>query len=476
MKCDYDLIIIGAGTAGVVAAVYGKAMYRKVLLVESGRPGGKNFFSYTYPLNAVISISRKINTVRSMENLGVNPGAINMDFNILKRKTEDTMKLIAEGVSSEIFRKMGIDFISGSASFKARNVLDIDGKSISGSKFILSTGLENIIPDIQGLDKDKCLFAEDVINLSELPESACIIGAGESGIEISNALAGFGSRVILFERNSEILPDEDSEIRDILEKNMTEKGITIYKSAVITKIESSGNGYKVNYVSEGKETSLETDKIFCCAGRRPDFGKLNPDAAGIRHVSDKIITDRYLRTSSENIFAAGDITGKMNYNNTAEIEGLTAVINSAHYFKKPVNYDIIPRCINGDMEFARFGLTESEAEKKYGHGIRVYKFPLKYSIKASIENMSEGMAKIICRSNSRIVGAHIYSDGASELIHQLLLLVRLKRKFSEISHIPHAFPSYSDILRQPSKRCYMEQQIDNPLLNIINGLFGRKLR
>ncbi len=475
MKHDYDLLIIGAGTAGVVAAVYGKALYKKVLVVENEIPGGRNFFSFTYPLNALISIARKISSVKSLDGLGLSCDNVVMDISLLKKKIDETIKVIAEGVSPEVFTKMEIDYVKGNCSFAGPNSVSLNGKVVTAAKIVLCCGLVNSIPEIDGLTAENCLFAEDLVNLKNFPASAVIIGAGESGIEIANVLSSFGTQVTLLERNSELLPDEDSGIRDMIERNMNDRKISIHKSSEISAVIQSENFIEVKYMTEGIERAVTAEKIICCTGRKLSFADLNISAAGIEYDANKIITDEFLRTSAKNIFAAGDVTGKLNYNNTAEIEGLTAVINCSQLFKKTVNYGIIPRCLNCDMEFARFGMTEAEAEKKFGKSIRVYKFPLKYSIKASIENMNEGIAKIVCKSNSRIIGAQIYSDGASELVHQLLLLVKMKKKFSEISHVSHIFPSYSDILRQPSKRCLMEQQLDNVLLNIFHGLLGKKV-
>jgi|GEM_PF-4373735 len=455
-KYNYDLIVIGGGSAGLVSAYYARGLGKKVLIVSDGKPASK--FRHDIPLKMFSDAARGC--------------ALNdrYDHRAVLEKIRAMVKMVSAHTSADQIRTSGIEVAGGYGKFSDPHTITVGKKTFTAGIIIISAGSSAIIPQIEGLEGN---FIEPAkfLSLDELPDKVAILGAGPAGCQFARALAYAGKRVVLIEEQDHILPREDREIAAKLAEIYTAEKLHLLTGAKVSSIHTV-NGKKVlTCHASGKKHTISVNAILLCTGRKPALEKLNLAAAQL----DTPEVDRSLRSKVPHIFLAGDAAGPWYLTSLAEERGACAAANAFASVKSYPRYEHTLWHSFTSPDIARSGLTEEEAAARYGkRSIRVYRFPFAYSMGAQVESRSNGFAKFICKSNGRILGAHILDQDAGSLILPVHTARALNVPFSKLSAIPHHFPGISDIYKQPARRCYVDTLNRNPLVAFLQVLLPHK--
>ena len=340
-----------------------------------------------------------------------------------------------------LLRANKVEVMVGSASFIDKNTIAVGDRKITGENIIIATGSSAKKLPIPISEKARILTSKEALELEEVPESIIIIGGGVIGIEFAYFLASAGAKVTIVEFLDRILPMVDEEIVAQVTKQLENMGITIYTGAKVTEIKKDS----VVFDRDGKTEEIDTKAVLLSVGRAPNFEGLNIESVGIRVEKGAIVVNEYLETNVEGIYAIGDVNGKSMLAHTASMEGIVAVENICGN-KTKMDYSKIPSAIYIQPEIASVGLTEKEAVKKYGE-IKVGRFPLLANGKAKVEGQEQGLIKVIVEPRlHEIVGVHIYSSRATDMISELVLAMHLEATAEEMTKAVHPHPTISEII------------------------------
>ncbi len=469
MSQQYDLIIIGAGAAGLTAAFTAKGLGKKVLLIEKLNPGGECTWSGCIPSKSFIKSAANFHCLSVDSKYGIKRKLSSVNNNSVFESVAKVIKEIADEESFEKLKSSGIDVIQGSAEFKDSTTVKVGSKEYTAKKIHISTGSSPVVPKIPGIEEVKYLTNENVFHLNKIPAKLLVIGAGPIGLELAQSFSRLGSIVTVVEFADRILFREDEEDAQYLSRILEKEHIRII-------LRSKLIGIKTNKIirlakienSEGKTIEISFDEILFAVGRKPNIEGLNLEAAGIQYTPKGITTGKYLRTNNKSISASGDVAGPLQFSHVAEYQSITAILNHYLPIKTKADYSAVPWATFTDPPLSRLGYTEDEASKIAGEkNIRVYRYSYSKNNRAVTERKSDGMVKIILNRKGFIMGAHIVGERSDELIQQLAIIKSLKIKLSKIQEIIYAYPIYSDMIKRVARAAYIDELNANPVLKII---------
>ena len=319
MPETYDLIVIGGGSAGLVAAGGAATLGARVALVEKKALGGDCLYTGCVPSKTMIKSARFAHQARDAEKYGfkaLEPEFLNDSFASITNRVQSVIEIIEHHDAPEVFEKMGVEVIFGTPKFLSGNEIEValkgsdERRVMRAKRFCIATGSRPFTPPIEGLEETGYITNEEVFHLKKLPARLLVLGAGAIGAELGQSFARFGSRVTIVEMNERILSKEDREVSALMEKIFRDEGIEILTSTKAVKFRTGENGAKIATCEAGGKTfEIEADEILAAVGRQPNLDGLELEKAGVRFDKKQIETDEYLRTSNKNIFAAGDVTG-----------------------------------------------------------------------------------------------------------------------------------------------------------------------
>lgn len=425
-KKDYNIIIIGAGAAGLSAAWMAAKLKARVLLVESEKTGGECLYYGCVPSKSLIAYAKKNSVNKS-----------SADFQLAKKYIRDKIKKIEPHDSIARYRQLGVDVIIGRAEIYKSSV-KVGSQTFTSRSIIIATGSRPSIPLIHGIDSTPYYTYQTVWDMPKLPKQLTIIGGGAAGCELADAFTMLGSRVTIIEKEKHLLPAEDDEIGEFLAKDFYRKGIRVLTDAEIL---SMSNAQEISIKLNNKKLPIRSNALLILAGKKAAV----PDGCSDLNLlpSGFIATDRFMRTSGKNIFAIGDITGKMMQTNAAANQAAIAVINALFSpFRIKFTKEDIPYAIFTNPEIARVGLNKEMARRKK-IDYREYKFPFSTLNRAIIEE-EEGFIHILTNRYKRILGIVIVGTNASEMIGEFVLAKRLKMGANKILLSSHVYPSNSE--------------------------------
>ncbi len=476
MKEDlqYDVIIIGSGAAGQVAAVHSRGLGKKVLLINNSNKPTASKFIHDIQLKSLVKYAEDVERSRVIAPFGVKvPDKI--DSEALMDAVRTKMEKVSKFSSFEELEKAGIETKKGKAAFVNKNTVKAGNSEYSAKIVIIAAGAVPVLPEIKGIEGDAVLTPSQFFLLNTLPKSICIIGAGPAGCQFASALAVFGCKVILVEKSDRILAREDDECAGMAQKMLESRGILLITEAGVSEIENNQGKSVVHFSTNGKKRRVSVEKVLICAGMRPSVDGLNLDSAGIEYSENGIQVNERMQTSNQSIYACGDVTGPYYMTNRAEVQGAVAAVNALGGKKQKASYGSRLWSLSLLPDLSRFGMRESEAAARYGkYMIRVYKFPYKYSMNSVVRDSTEGYAKIICKRNGKILGAHIIGESSAELVSRLYQAQQNGANFAKLSFLNQIFPSYSDIISKPSLRAYIEQHSANIVGGILTAFLPHK--
>ena len=447
-SCDYDVIVIGAGIAGMVAAVTANGLGKKVAVVEKRKVGG-NCTNFTcIPSKTLIRLSHTNREISRLASFGLLSGE---ETTLNNRKVMAHIRSVVrkayEKDVPETFEHIGISVISGAAAFVDQRRIEVDGRVISASSFILAVGTRPFIPPISGITDIDFLTNETLYELDDLPKSLIILGGGVDGIEYGSAFGRLGVETTVVEMGSRLLPGADREIANHLLRTLKADGIRFMPGTKATSLRNRQGKVALAYEQEnGDQGEVQADRVLVALGRRPDLEELALDKAGVNCTPRGIIADKTLRTSAPNIYACGDIVGPDQLASMAEYQGIVAATNCILPAKQRVDYRNSVYVIFTEPTLAFIGLTEAQAHAKYGHKLRVYRFDYSTMRRALIDGTTTGLAKFVCDGRWRLIGAHILGEAAAEVIHEAQVIKALKKPLQKLNLVTHAYPTYAQAL------------------------------
>jgi pyruvate/2-oxoglutarate dehydrogenase complex dihydrolipoamide dehydrogenase (E3) component len=456
MKYDYDLIILGAGAAGLVAATAGAYLTAKTTLIEKNRLGGDCTWYGCIPSKALLKAAGAYFFIQRLRDFGITNSE---EAKCEPAKVMDYVRNKVQRISThhpvELLQRRGIEVLFGTPRFLDNKTIKLNGKKITAKRFIISTGSRPLIPQIKGLKDIDYLTNENIFDLKTLPKSLAILGAGPIGIEMAQAFRRLGLEVSVIEMMERILFREDKETAEFLGKILSKEGVKLYTG--YRAISFSKEKDSVVITLEGKDKRLsviKAEKILIAVGRVPNLEGLDLEKAGVKYSSKAIEADSTLRTTAKNIYVAGDVVGPYQFSHMAEYQAIIAVGNALFPFKRRLNYESVAWCTFTDPELAHLGLTEEEARAK-NKNIRVFKFPYSSNDRAVTDSEENGFAKVICDKKGYILGAHIIGARAGELIHEYVIAKSAGLKIGRLSSAIHIYPTLSQIIKRTADQYYM---------------------
>ena len=452
MKNQYDVVIIGAGPGGYVAAVRAAQLGLKTAVVEKEAPGGVCLNWGCIPSKNLIHQAEIFESLADMESVGVGVDRASLDYGKVQAKSRQVVKTLTGGVAS-LLKKNKVDYVKGAATITSSREVTVDGKKKLTTKNILvATGSRPMqVPGFE-FDEDRVLSSTGILAMTELPKSIVILGAGAIGCEFAYVMNSFGVKVTLVEAMDHILPTEDTEACVLLEKIFKREGISVLTKTRATGLSKTGKQVTVSLEGhKGKATAQKADKVLVVFGRVPNTDTLRLKEAGVKlDQKGYVETGDYLQTSVPGIYAIGDITRTPALAHVASKEGEIAVEHMAGHSpsEKRVDPNTVPSAIYCEPQVAGFGLREEQARQA---GIKFKKSVFNYpgAGKTIAVGKPDGFVKVLADAETdEILGAHVIGHNATELIHELLLAKHSELLPEDIASMIHAHPTISEALME----------------------------
>ena len=465
MAVPYDVVVIGGGSGGLVVASAAAQIHAKVALVEKevDRLGGDCLYYGCVPSKSLIHAAEVAHSVATGDSVGVHSRDRHIEFARSTGHVQSVIKTIAVHDSTERFESLGVDVIYGSGQFTDKETFTVNGRQLNARAFVVSTGSHPFIPPVPGLKEAGFITNIEVFSLTQRPDSIVVVGAGPIGCELGQSFARLGSKVTIIASREHIMPKEDPELSQVVLDRFRREGIEVLTRSRLEKVERR-NGKKLVYAG-GKV--IETDEILISAGRRPNVSGLNLEAAGVEVSKTGIVVNKKLRTTNPKIYACGDVIGGYQFTHMAGYEASVVLKNALFFPLSKANYSVVPWATFTSPELARVGMTESEARAKYGNDIWVLKHAFKDVDRALAEDAGEGLAKIICKKNGEILGAHIVGRSAGELIHEYVMAMTYKMKVGALTGMIHVYPTLSEINAKAALQLTKQKYAKNTFLQSV---------
>lgn len=448
-KFDYDLICLGSGSAGGAAAFVAKKAVQRVAVAEEFKDKlGGNCPNYAcVPTKALLNAAKIYKLIGRAAEFGVtaeNPG---FDFAKIAAYRDEVVNTLTGPRIERNLANAGIDLLWGRARFISSHEVEIGEKRYSAEHILIATGSKEFVPPIPGLAEAGFLTSDDASRLKDLPQSVIIIGGGPVGTEFSQIFSCFGVKVILLQREDQILPREDREIASNVEKQLREQGVEIVLGMNVEEVRREGGERVVKIEAGGKSREVRAEKIMIAAGRRAALKDLNLEAAGLS-LNDRglLPINEYLQTEQAHIWAAGDAAGNWQFTHTAAYEGDLVGRNICHRIDQAADYNVVPRVTFCEPETASVGMTEAQARKE-GREVKIAKFLIGGLGRALIDRDRRGLIKVVIdQKTGGILGAGICGNGAGQVIHEIAAAMKGKLKAADLGRMIHAYPTYSEAI------------------------------
>jgi pyruvate/2-oxoglutarate dehydrogenase complex dihydrolipoamide dehydrogenase (E3) component len=446
----YNLVVVGAGTAGLVAAAGAAGLGAKVALIERHLMGGDCLNVGCVPSKGLISAARAAATVRDAADFGVRaPESVSVDFGKVMERMRRLRAGIAHVDGAARFRELGVDVYLGNGQFTGRDTVDVGGTTLRFKKAVIATGARAAAPPIPGLEDAGYLTNETIFSLTKLPRRLAVIGAGPIGCEMAQAFARFGSRVTLIEMADHVLSREDPDAAKVVQRALEKDGIEILTRAKTVLVGREGDERVLALEVDGAKRELRADAVLVGIGRQPNVDGLGLEAAGVRY-DDRfgVEVDDTLRTSNASIFAAGDICSKYKFTHAADFQARIVIQNALFMGRKKASGLVMPWCTYTDPEIAHVGMYEAEAQEA-GFEVDTYTQPFSEVDRAILDGETAGFAKVhVHKGSDRIVGATIVASHAGEMISEITVAMAAGKGLGTISAAIHPYPTQADAIRK----------------------------
>jgi pyruvate/2-oxoglutarate dehydrogenase complex dihydrolipoamide dehydrogenase (E3) component len=446
----YNLVVIGAGTAGLVTAAGAAGLGAKVALIERELLGGDCLNVGCVPSKALIRAARAAAQVRDAAQFGIRiPPGVQVDFPGVMERMRRLRAGISPHDSAARFRSLGVDVYLGQAAFTATNTVEVAGTTLRFRKAVIATGARAHRPPIPGLAEAGFLTNETVFALTERPPRLAVIGAGPIGCELAQAFARFGSRVYVLGNHPQILPREDPDAAGRVEKALRRDGLEVTLNCHIDRVEKRGHEKVVHLNGCQRQQQVVVDEILIGAGRVPNVDSLNLDVVGVRYDKREgvAVNDR-LQTTNPNIYAAGDVCSRFKFTHAADAMARIVLHNALFKGRAKASALTIPWCTYTDPEIAHVGLYENEAKER-GIAFRTFTQELAAVDRAILDGEDEGFVKVLVSpTGDRILGATIVAGHAGDMISELTLAMVGRLGLRTIAKTIHPYPTQAEAIKK----------------------------
>lgn len=470
----YDLVVIGAGTAGLVSAAGGASLGAKVALIERDKLGGDCLYHGCIPTKALVKSARVAHQIDHAEEYGIKSAGYEVNFPAVMARMRQVIQTAGVHDSPDRFRKLGVDVFEEEAQFVSPDEIAVDGRRLHTRGVIVATGSHSTTPPIDGIEEVGYLTHVEALQLNRLPSSLVVIGSGPIGCEFAQVFARFGSKVTLLSSSSLPLPKEDPEIGEVLKQVLVADGVD-FRSGFKAGEARMENGEKVLVAQNrrGEKIEVRAEEILIAAGRAPTAGSLALENAGVVLKKTGLKVDEHLRTTAENVYAAGDITGKYLFTHVAEYQGRTALRNALFPVKTKADHRVVPWTTFTDPEVARVGLTEEQARREHGT-VKVFRQPFSGVDRAITDGETTGFVKVVTDRRGKILGGHIIGPDAGNLIHEIVLAMRKNIPIGTLSTMIHVYPTLAQANQRAADNFYREKLFDARNQKAFSAFFGAR--
>ncbi len=459
MPTSYDVIVIGAGTGGYVAAIRASQLGKKVAVVEKQKAlGGTCLIWGCIPTKALLEHAHALKVVQHAKEWGVMIpyGAPAIDMKQVHARKDKVVTGLTKGVEF-LFKKNKIDWIKGTARVMGRGKVDVfegEKQTLEAKEIIVATGsAPRSVPSVT-IDHERIITSDEAIHLKEVPKSLVIMGSGAVGVEFASIYRRFGSEVTIVELLPRLVPVEDEAVSAELEKSFKKQGINVLTNTKVTKATASSTEVTIEAQgADGKPLSISASLLLVATGRGPVTTGLGAEDLGIAMEKGYIKVDEMYRTSVANVSAIGDVitlgTGvHPQLAHVSSMEGVIVAERLAGQAVQPLNYDHVPGCTYCDPEIGSVGLTEAEARQR-GYDVRVGQFPFGVLGRAKMAMESEGFVKIVAdKKYDEVLGVHMIGPRSTELVAEAVLALRLECTVEELIKTIHAHPTFSEAVAE----------------------------
>ncbi len=445
----YNLVVIGAGAAGLVTAIGSAGLGARVALIERELMGGDCLNFGCVPSKALIRAARAVSDVREAAAYGIEvPSGMRVNFATVMERMRRLRAKISKADSAWRCQQSGVDVFLGQGRFSGPDSVEVAGKTLRFAKAVIATGARAAAPPIPGLEEAGYFTNETVFGLTALPRRLAVIGAGPVGCELSQAFSRFGSQVYLVEAMHGILPNEDRDAAQILLQSLIRDGITLLCCGSDLKVGKDGCQKRLTVDSHGQHRDITVDEILVGVGRRPNLDGLDLDRVGVAFDGTGVKVDDRLRTTNPRIYAAGDICPGYKFTHNSDFQARIVIQNALFLGRARASALTIPWCTYTDPEIAHVGVTERDAKAR-GIPIRTFVQELDDVDRAILDGETEGFVKVHVREGTdTILGGTIVARHAGEMLPELTLAIAHGLGLGKIASTIHTYPTQAEAIRK----------------------------
>jgi dihydrolipoamide dehydrogenase len=453
MPQQYDLIVIGSGTGGYVAAIRAAQLGLKTAVVERQPALGGTCLNWgCIPTKALLEHAHALKIAQDWKDWGLTLGqaAVQIDMTQVQARKDRIVKGLTGGIEL-LFKKNKIEWVRGSGRLTGKGGVDVGSNGLVAKEIIVATGsAPRSVPGVE-IDRKRIITSDDAIGLKEVPKSVVVLGSGAVGVEFASIFRRFGSDVTIIELLPRLVPLEDESISAELEKSFRKQGIKVLTGTKVTKAQASGDSVQLDATLDGKTETIKTSYLLVATGRGPVTDGLGAEEIKLPLEKGYVRVDEQFRTSLAGISAIGDVItfGRPGHPQLAHVssaEGIVTAERLAGRETRPINYDQVPSCTYCDPEIGSVGLTEAEAKER-GYDVQIGTFPFGVLARARIANEREGFVKIVAdKKYDEILGVHMIGPRATELVAEATLMLRLECTVEELVRTIHAHPTMSEAI------------------------------
>jgi pyruvate/2-oxoglutarate dehydrogenase complex dihydrolipoamide dehydrogenase (E3) component len=477
MKYDYDVVIIGVGSAGMIAGEVAAKMGVKAALAERHRVGGDCLWTGCVPSKALLASAKAAHTMRHADKYGLVATDPQVDSAAVWQRIHAIQREIAETDDNpDKYKDLGVDLLFGEAKFEGEHRVRVGDRVVSAKFALVCTGSRPAAPPLDGLAEAGYVTSENVFELERAPRSLIIIGGGPIGIEMAQGMNRLGVKTTVLQRAGSILERDESELATILLGKLLEEGVEVQLNADLTSSRREDGQKTIMGRAGDQQAAWSAEEVLVAAGRTPNIETLGLERVGVKTRRRGISVDSNLRTTAEWVYAAGDCAGRFLFTHSAGAEAVTALRNM-FFPGSAAAPSLVPWTTFTDPELAHVGMTADEARKKLGKDdVRVFEWELGHSDRARAEGSTEGRIIAVTDSKFKVLGAHILAPAAGEMISQFTLAVnRGMRLTPDFGNLVQVYPTFSTSISQLAAEATYGQ-LQKPFLQTlrrINGVFSR---
>ncbi|MGE0026352.1 MAG: NAD(P)/FAD-dependent oxidoreductase [Thermoleophilia bacterium] len=458
---EWDVLVVGGGTAGMTAARAAAAEGARTLLVERAPElGGECTWTGCVPSKTLIEAARLAWEVRGAGDRGIHAPGLHVDFATLMAHKDDVVAAIARDERDDVLENAGVDVLHGALRFTSPTEALVAGRQLRFSRAVIATGSAPAVPQGVGLEDVPHLTNETIFALTALPRRLVVLGGGPIGLELGQAFARLGSEVTILHRGARLLAKEEPEIADLVARRLAAEGLDIHLGVRETTFLRHEGGVAARLSGTSGHRTVVADAVLVATGRTPRIGGLGLEVLGVRTVPAGVAVDPRMRTSAPHVFAAGDVVGGHLFTHVAGYEGRIAGRNAAGR-RERADYRVVPWVTYLDPEVARVGLTEEQA-RAGRRRVEVVRFPMSRVDRARVRGRADGVVKLVVAGRrvlgrlggGEVVGAHIVGPGAGEMLAEVVLAMQTRAFAGRLAQSIHAYPTLSMGVQQAASQLF----------------------